>query len=91
VKNVLAIALVVSVASIALSQAPGPKTPEVFKTTEAKQKWEYTVSDLGSHASPSDLYKKLNEVAKDGWELDKIVSDRLYIFRRAVFLTSPIL
>jgi hypothetical protein len=82
VKNVLAAVLVVSVASIALSQAPAPEAaalpappaPAILQT------WEYKVSERGGILPPA-WETKLNDMAKEGWELDAI-DEGHYIFRR---------
>ena len=67
-KNFLAAVLVVSVASIALSQVPGTAPP---RPAPQQQRWEYKVSDRGGFESVS-WEKKLNDMAKEGWELDAI-------------------
>ncbi len=92
-KNILAVALVVAVASIALSQ--DPNIPAEFRAPELAvpagaapaavrqpQRWEYKVSDRGGF-NPDAWDKRLNDMAKDGWELDQIdQGEGHYIFRR---------
>lgn len=97
-KSILVVALVVAVASIALSQepvqkpanlplapAPAPAIQEV-----RGQIWEYKVTDRGGFNAP-DWEKKLNDMAKEGWELDEIdQADAHYIFRRRFLLPGPV-
>lgn len=108
-KCVLAVVLVVSVASIALSQnakppaqvkgggevildpaapggvapAPAPPGPIPLKS----QSWEYMVSDRGGF-EPGDWQKKLNDLAKEGWELN-FIDEGHYILRRRVMIVVP--
>ena len=95
-KNMLAVVLVVSIASIALSQNPNPRPVEappaavpgdapaegaVLGLVPVKtQRWEYKVSDRGGF-EPGAWEKKLNDLAKDGWQLDA-VDEGHYILRR---------
>lgn len=84
VKNLLAVALLVSVASIALSQAPAPPTAEQNsrqRTPENFQKCEYKVLDLGKHDAET-IEKALNAGAKEGFELERVIGDRIGIMRR---------
>lgn len=83
-KNLLAVALLVSAASIALSQAPAPPTAEQNaqqRTPENYQKCEYKVLNLVEH-DVKTVERALNELAKEGFELDRIVGDRIGIMRR---------
>jgi hypothetical protein len=102
-KNILAVALVVSVASIALSQNPNPRPAEappaavpgdapaegaVLGLVPVKtQKWEYKVSDRGGF-EPGAWEKKLNDLAEEGWELDAI-DEGHYILRRQMRRGAP--
>jgi len=94
-KNMLAVVLVVSVASIALSQNPNPvaQVPPAAVLGDAPaegavlgvvpvktQRWEYKVSDRGGF-EPGAWEKKLNDLAKDGWQLEAI-DEGHYILRR---------
>ena len=79
-KNFLAGVLVISVASIALSQAPTPKPATALAVV---QKWEYKVVEMGM-GSLDTSEKNLNNMAKEGWELDHVVADHIAIFRRIV-------
>ena len=94
-KNILAATLVVSVASVALSQNAAPLPPLAFPPAAAPhaerapavlpdktQKWEYKVSDRGGF-EPGDWQKKLNDLAAEGWELDAI-DEGHYILRRPI-------
>ncbi|HVJ86293.1 MAG TPA: hypothetical protein VM452_11655 [Caulifigura sp.] len=100
-KNLLAAALVVSVASIALSQAPvkprvdlrdapapvpapvaAPAPAPGMAVPVKTPRWEYMVSDRGGF-EPGDWQKKLNDLAKEGWELDAI-DEGHYIVKRPV-------
>jgi hypothetical protein len=115
VKNVLAAVLVVSVASIALSQsdkpqrlpaseygsfseslaqAPATKPPAAEQNArpqrkpEDYQKCEYKVLDLGK-GSTEALEKSLNDAAKEGFELERVVGDRIGIMRRNFMSERP--
>jgi len=101
-KNILAAVLVVSVASIALSQNARPPVPEAPPAEPdaapvvvggpvafpvMTQQWEYKVSDRGGF-EPGAWQKKLNDLAKDGWELSAI-DEGHYILRRRVHFALP--
>lgn len=93
-KNLLAVALVVSVASVALSQSlNGPQVfvdeddvvvPDSPFKAQRTQKWEYKVSERAG-MNPGVVENQLNNMAKEGWELSQIDQrEGLYIFRRPV-------
>jgi hypothetical protein len=98
VKNVLAVALVAAVASVALSQAPPARRGEPQPVPPLvpilappgvdavhPQKWEYKVRDLGTGGgrdAAKALEATFNDVAKQGYELERVVADRMGIFRR---------
>jgi hypothetical protein len=93
VKNVLAVALVVSLTSIALSQNPVPTNEERAKMladeqaaraerrTKHFQAVEYKVLELGKDDAAT-IEKSLNAAAKEGYELERVVGDRIGIMRR---------
>ena len=87
-KNFLAVVLGALVASIALSQdREQVRRLGGFDRGAAGQvlqirNWEYKVTDRGGF-NPEAFEKKLNDMSKDGWELDQIDhGEGLYIFRR---------
>jgi hypothetical protein len=93
VTKVLAVIAIVFVASVALSQAP--RAQERFMPAPVPagpnktQKWEYKVSDRGGF-NPEAWEKRLNDMAKEGWELDQIdQGEGVYIFRRSI--TGPVI
>jgi hypothetical protein len=67
-----------------VAPAPGPPPGPVPVKT---QKWEYKVSDRGGF-EPGDWQKKLNDLAKEGWELN-VVDEGHYILRRPVLIVVP--
>jgi hypothetical protein len=87
VKHILAVVLVVAVASIALSQSP-PSNPLANLNGGAgggggAQRWDYKISKRGGHTQQPEVWEKtLNDLAAEGWELDQINQDIFYIFRR---------
>ncbi|HVJ68969.1 MAG TPA: hypothetical protein VM510_13355 [Caulifigura sp.] len=86
-KNLLFVVLVVFVASIALSQPPAPKAPATEQNArpqrkpENYQKCEYKVLELGRDDAAT-IEKTLNAAAKEGFELERVVGDRIGIMRR---------
>src|SRR5262245_44974804 len=80
VKNMLAVAFIVLVASVALSQNVPPREgPPTFIGMKG-QRWEYKVTPRGA-LDATAMEKKLNDLAPDGWELDAI-DEGNYILRR---------
>lgn len=86
-KNLLAVALIVCVASLALSQPPEPApvlVPAGVPVPVIMQSYEYKVTDRGGFNPPA-WETKLNDMAREGWELDAIdQGEGHYIFRRHV-------
>lgn len=91
VKNVLAVVLIVSVAILikqAVAQEAGLEIgPDLVVAPESSiktQRWEYKVAERPA-MNPDIAEKRLNEMAKEGWELSQIDQrEGLYIFRRPV-------
>jgi hypothetical protein len=101
VKNIFAVALVVCVASIALSQnakppipradvgdvPPAAPPPGAIMIPVVTQMWEYKVSDRGGF-DPGAWQKKLNDLAKEGWEFVTL-DEGHYILRRSIRPVAP--